>query len=222
MMALNYISKVISRNEKILSLTRAHWIYALEGVFWLVVLSAVGFIADHYFYRYVGRYAPNFVIDLGYVRFDERHTPLPWFFVGTGVIIFWQFFLVYITHQLAITNERVIHKKGLISVQIEQTDLRDIDAEDVKHGWLGWLLGYGRVRLDCRFVDDMYLPAIARPYRFVKALHVARMKNHDIDYGEDDFERNVQLIKQKKQQAMLQSRMIKLAQQLKMSFTKNS
>ena len=79
-------------------------------------------------------------------------------------------------------------------MQIEQVDLDDIRAEHVYHGWLGWLLGYGRVRLDCRLVDDVWLPAMRDPYRLIKASHMARMRHPEIQYNQEDLASNVERI----------------------------
>jgi hypothetical protein len=81
--------------------------------------------------------------------------------------------------QIALTNQRLVYKTGLLIVNTEEIDLVEIRAETVHHGLLGRLLGYGRIKLDSRFVGDVFLPAVRAPYRLVKAMNTARTHVHD-------------------------------------------
>jgi hypothetical protein len=112
-------------------------------------------------------------------------------------------------------------KTGLIFVEIDQVDLEDIRAEHVHHGLLGWLLHYGSIRLDCRFIHDVKIPAIGNPYRFVEASHNARLKHPRIAYGEDEFSSNLKLIEHKKSEAHPQITQ-KMKNAFKISFWKSA
>lgn len=217
---MGYIRKVITSDEKLLAIFRPHWIYAFEGLLSFAVLTAAGFILDYYLYEYFGQHAIKFKIDLWVVQFDEHHTPIPWAAAFCGFAIFWSLFLAYISAEVGLTNQRIIYKRGLIFIEIDQIDLEDIRAEHVMHGWFGWLLGYGRIRLDCRFVDDVWLPAIRNPYRLVKASHTARMRHPGIDYSQDDLNSNLRLIEQQRQQAKFKEKIGKLKQDMKKGFVR--
>ncbi len=219
---MSYIRKVISDQEKLVGVARAHWMYCVQGIVWFAVLSGIGFAAEYYLYAYAGLKAMSFHVDLGLVQFDERHTPIPWIFMAAGFAVFMPLFLVYISTEVGLTNDRVIHKKGLFFIHVEQTDLHDIEAEDISHGWFGWLFGYGRVRLDCRFVDDMYLPYMKNPYKFLKRLHVLRMKHPDLDYDEEALRVNIKGIEDRKRDAEERVRLKRFAVRLLSSFSKAS
>lgn len=197
---MSYVRKIINTDEKLLSVSRPHWIYLFEGIFWFISLTVIGFIADLYFYKYVGSHAVRFDIDLWIVQFNELRTPIPWCFSFTGFAIFYPLFLSYISAEIGLTNERIIYKHNLIFIEVEQVDLEDIRAEHVSHGWLGWLLGYGRIRLDCRFLDDVRLPAIRNPYRLIKTMHTARMRHPHIDFTDEMLNENLERLKQKANQ----------------------
>ncbi len=207
---MSYIRKVITTDEKLLAIIRPHWIYLIEGIFWFAILTALGIIGSQYFYDYVGTHAIKFKIDLWLIQFDQRNTPIPWAFAFTGFAVFWPLFLAYISSEVGLTDQRVIYKRGLIFVEIEQVDLQDIRAEHVSHGWLGWLLGYGKIRLDCRFIDDLWLPAMRDPYKLIKASHTARMKHPQIDYSPGDLDLNLEMIEQQKRKAYLHGKIGKL------------
>lgn len=219
---MSYIRKVIGNDEKLLATFRPHWIYFLEGLLALGALSAIGFLIDYYLYAFFTHNAVKFNVDLYFLVFNERFTPIPWIFVFTGFAIFIPLFLVFISTEVGLTNQRIIHKRGLIFIQIDQADLEDIRGEHVIHGWFGWLLGYGRVRLDCRFVEDILLPALSNPYKLVKASHSARLKNPAIEYGHDEFWANMEKIERARSEAREKSKLNMLKQKMKGNFGKAS
>ncbi|MCB1839136.1 MAG: PH domain-containing protein [Alphaproteobacteria bacterium] len=219
---MSYIRKVIGTDEKLLATFRPHWIYFLEAVICLVGLSAIGFLIEYYLYAFFTHNAYKFNVDLWLVTFTERNTPIPWIFVLTGLAVFIPLFLVYISTEVGLTNQRVIYKRGLIFIEVDQVDLEDIRAEHVIHGWFGWMFGYGRVRLDCRFVDDIILPAIRNPYRLVKASHTARMKHPLIEYGHDEFWSNMEQIEKLRDESRVRHKLKMLKEKMKGSFGKAS
>lgn len=213
-----YITKTISKQEKLILLTRLHWIYFVQALIWFGIIVTVGLIADHYFYLYVAQYATSFSVDLALVKFTENSPFLIWLFGLAAFTLTWPQILTYISTEIGVTSERIIHKKGLIFIQVEQFDLEDIRGEDVIHGWLGWALKYGRIHLDCRFVDDVYLPAIPKPYRLVKASHEARMFNPAISYTPDEYRRNLEKIEQRRAEATVKIKMRTLGERTKAKF----
>ena len=215
---MGYIRKVITKEEKLLSIIRPHWSYLVEGLFWFAGLTILGIIINHYFYEYVGLHAIKFKVDLWILQFDQRHTPIPWAFALTGFGVFWPLFLAYISAEVGLTEQRIIYKRGLMFIQIEQVDLEDIRAEHVSHGWLGWLLGYGRIRLDCRFIDDVWLPAMRDPYKLIKASHTARMKHPQIEYTPDNLTLNLEAIERQKQKAYIKGKIKRLKTNIKTGF----
>jgi hypothetical protein len=195
---VSYVRKVVSNQEKLLCVFHASWSYVAEGLFWFITLITAGLIIDHYFYQYVG---PNTFLNIDFwsVHLGFKLSGISIIFAVIGLAILGTLSIVYISSEIGLTDQRVIYKKGLIFIQVDQVDLEDIRAEQVFHGWFGWLLGYGRVRLDCRFIHDIWLPTIHDPYRLVKASHNARLKHPLIEYGQDEFQANLQRIETQKQ-----------------------
>lgn len=181
-----YVHKVISPQEKILVIARPHWIYLAEGLLFLIGMVIAGFVADYYLYQLM---AGNRIMtfDQGLFQYIPSPFIIPGLFGIIGLGIFWPLLLVYASAEVGLTDQRIIYKKGLFFIEIDQVDLEDIRAEQVHHGWLGWMLKYGKVHLDCRFVGDVWLPAIAKPYRLLKTIHIARMRHPDIDYDHRDL-----------------------------------
>lgn len=217
---MSYVRKVISNQEKLLCIFRPHWVYVLDGVLWFLALTFAGFVVDHYFYQYVG---PDtlFKINFWSVHFGVAFSGIFLIFFVTGIAVFWTFFIIYISSEVGLTDQRVLSKRGLFLIQVDQVDLEDIRAEHVFHGLLGWLLGYGRIRLDCRFIDDVWLPRIPNPYRLVKASHSARLKHPLIEYGHDELQANIQNIETERQEKRkIKTNIALLKQLIKFQFNK--
>lgn len=191
---MSYVRKVTSANERLLAIFSPHWIYVLEGFLWFFALLIIGLIIDHYFYKFVGPDTLAVNVNIEHFKFNGRLTGISTIFAVIGLAILWVQTLIFVSSEIGLTDQRIIHKKGLVFIQVDQVDLEDIRAEQVFHGWLGWLLGYGRIHLDCRFIQDVWLPAISQPYRLVKASHTARLKHPLIEYGLDEFQGNMESI----------------------------
>lgn len=182
---MSYIKNILGKHERLVSMTRLHWIYILEGVFWLVLFIGLGLSYDHLLYRYGGM--RGYIHDLfaGYaLPFVVPFSPLAVTSFVIGIYLFWILLLKYICTEIVLTDRRLIFKQGLIRVEIEETDLSEVHAEHIRHGLLGYFLGYGRVHLDCRFVDDIFLPAIRKPMKLVRAIQTVKGATRD-DLAED-------------------------------------
>lgn len=169
-----YVSRLISPEEKLYEIWGLHWIYIAKGVlvFILVLLSA--------------RTAEANMLK-GLMLVSEQISafdPAP--IVGMMVVVKRFFILAgffYIAHQvvkvmtteIGMTSRRVIYKYGFIFVNIKDIDVEEIRGERADMGWLGALLGYAYIFLDCRFIGDVKLPAIYSPDKFMKLLHKIRV-----------------------------------------------
>ncbi|HEY0901825.1 MAG TPA: PH domain-containing protein [Micavibrio sp.] len=169
---MSFIAKhIVNADERIIYMARLHWICVLEGFVWFVLFWGLGiYISDWLSSLQVSHNA------LGHLMIgDYKITPrLSWFLymmLGGGSVMFLTHLTKLLSTEIALTNRRIIYKTGLLFTESEEIDLHEIRAEKVKHGILGRVLNYGRVYLDCRFVGDITLPRIRKPYRFLKSMH---------------------------------------------------
>lgn len=167
-----FIDRVVGPDEKLIGILSVHWIYAVRGLIWFFVFAGGGKFIDYQIARLVynnpGLQTNQALIIVGdYI-----------FYIGTaiGVVLCLLFLVMYLTTELGLTTQRVIYKRGLLMVDVKESDLEEIKAADVDNGFLGRILNYGYINFDARFVANVTLPAIADPYRFVKALNEARTK----------------------------------------------
>lgn len=169
-----YLKNVLEPSEKLVCFGGLHWIYLSSGLTYLLVLAAIGWGADYGLWHYLGRFVPDYEIDTGLFRFGLREGWIGWLFTICGLVIFLTQFLRYVTTAVIITSMRVIQKEGWINIRIDGTDISDVRGVHVDQGWLGRFLNYGKIRLDCRFIDDVNIPYVKDAYKFTR--HIQHVK----------------------------------------------
>lgn len=177
-----YVHKILSDDEKLISISKLHWIYPLEGMLIFILFFVAGALADHFLEVYTGKSSVPMHISVGWLLIDNASGPFKWLLGIAGFAVFCPLFLAYISTEVGLTDKRLIYKKGVLFIEVQELDLEDIRAENIIHGWFGWLFRYGKIQFDCRFVNSLFIPAVKNPYRLIKASHIARMKRPDFDF----------------------------------------
>jgi hypothetical protein len=175
---MSFIAKhIIGPDERLVGIARAHWIYVVIGTFWALVVLVVGGILRDFVMQYG---LPNTLFNSVYIL-GYHLGPGSWWLTGifaaTAFGLFLVFLIQYLSIEVGLSTRRVIRKSGLIAVEVQEIEIEEIDAARISHGWLGALFGYGAIFLDCRFVGDVRLPTIRRPYQFLRALHKVQSQN---------------------------------------------
>lgn len=155
-----FIDRIISPDEKLIGILPIHWIYGARGIAWFTLWITIGAVLA-YAIRSTG---------------VAGTLPFAVFFVCfmIGLVLMLSFVLMLLTTELGLTTKRVIYKKGWIRVDVRESDLEEIKAAQIDNGLLGRILNYGYINFDARFVENVALPAIADPYRYLKAFNEAR------------------------------------------------
>ncbi len=169
-----YVRKMLAPEEQMIGIARLHWIYVIKGLAWFLALAAAGWLMNEAIMRglfFLGTMTKNFAMPAALLSLSHN---IMLFMMGGGILIFMMFVIKVLVTEVALTTQHVIHKEGLLFVNVKQVDIVEILGESLDLGHLGRLLGYGYLKLDCRFIGDVNLPAIENPERFLRALHHAR------------------------------------------------
>ncbi len=169
-MIMSFIDKVIGPDEKLVGVSAIHWIYAAIGIFWMAGFLILGLYLDSWGIVPVIYYPGN----PGVIATSIMGHTAFWVCTLLGVLLFLLYFIMMVTTEIGLTNKRIIYKRGWIFVKVSEADLEEMKAAGVNNGILGRLLNYGYIQLDARFIDNLNIPAIADPYRFVKAVNEIR------------------------------------------------
>jgi hypothetical protein len=191
-----YVQQSLGPKEEILMGARFHWMYTLQAIVWILFGIALG-IAIGYFVIWwdisseMRRLYPNLPDELwerawsqvvqrrgGYLKMVwelnviVRMGILTLFIVG--LYLFAHMMLIKATTEIAVTNERIIYKKGLIARHIGELNVDRIEGVSVQQGILGRFLNYGRVCIRGMGVGEVMLPPIESPIEFRKAINEAK------------------------------------------------
>lgn len=173
---MSFIAKHISNHdERIVYISRVHWIYLLKGFFWFCLLTITGGFLNFFLWYGLAKFAAATQYPVLFPEDLTKEYALFFLMLVTGAMVFWLYFLKFIGTEVAVTNHRIIYKTGFFFVTVEELELAEIKEERVEHGILGALLNYGEVHLDSRFVGDLIMPAIKTPYKLLKYVNKVRI-----------------------------------------------
>ena len=79
------------------------------------------------------------------------------------------------TTEMAVTDRRLIYKRGWIFRTTEELSLRRIEEVNLRQGILGRILGYGTVQVQGMGGSDIRLPSMGDPMRFKRELQEAQV-----------------------------------------------
>lgn len=147
---MGYIKQSLGANEVVHYRARMPFIRRAFG--WLILLVALVAAGVLYFHRLLLLAAAVSAI---------------------GGILFLMVMVPVWTTEIAVTNHRLIFKRGLFSRAAADLQLRAIEQVGLKQGVLARLLNMGRIDVHGTGVDDVHLPAIADPVALQRSIQEA-------------------------------------------------
>ena len=152
---MSYVDRSLIPGETVQARARLHWYL----YFWTFVVMALG-IAGVIVFRDKWLFAAPFAVVAIYGGARWLH----------ALVIGW-------TTELAVTNFRVIAKRGLIQRETVEQILNRVDSIEVSQSLLGRVLDYGSIMITGTGVTHTPLAMIADPLGFRRAVHMAIEKH---------------------------------------------
>ena len=124
---MSYVKSVLQADEQIRYLTNIHWIIYIPGVALLVVAALV----------------------YGFALTEEGGRPL-WIAIAgvlavLAALTLFQAWFRRFTTEIAVTNRRIIYKRGFISRDTIEMQMDKVESVDVQQSVWGRILGYGDI-----------------------------------------------------------------------------
>lgn len=91
-----------------------------------------------------------------------------------GVMKFAQMLVIKITTEIAVTNSRLIYKRGLIARSVGEMNIDRIESISVQQSFWGRVFNFGRLIIRGMGVGELIMPNLAEPIRFRRAIEKAR------------------------------------------------
>ena len=141
---MSYVQHVLQPGEQIRQVSSLHWIIYWPGVAVLLLAVVAYWLSDT-------RLLPGI----------WRYTAYALALVGVALLI-QQWFRWWVT-EIAVTNRRVIYKKGLIRRQTNEMNMDKVESVQIDQSILGRMLDYGNVKILGTGEGFETLSTIARP-----------------------------------------------------------
>lgn len=172
-----YVQQSLGPDEQLVHVGEFHWMHTVTAVMSIVwsTLAAILFIGGSVYMSVNMGEMPRGIGWLDGVRL--LHPGLRIFAFLIFVFGLYQFASMMIekaTTEIAITDSRLIYKRGLIARHIGEISIDRIEGVNVLQSLLGRLLGYGRLAIRGMGVGEVVLPPIENPVGFRKAIQKAK------------------------------------------------
>ena len=91
-----------------------------------------------------------------------------------GLLKFAHMMVIKATTEIAITNTRLIFKRGLVARQVGEINIDRIEGVNVLQTIMGRIFNYGRIMVRGMGVGEVVLPPIEDPISFRRAIEKAK------------------------------------------------
>jgi uncharacterized membrane protein YdbT with pleckstrin-like domain len=191
-----YVQQSLGPDEEILMGARFHWMYTVQAVFWIFFGISIGIAVG---YGAIWWIVTSMIRDVypglpahlfeqawqeiiksqgGYLKLLwSLHPALRFSILGffiIGIFFFMHLMIVRATTEIAVTNERLIYKRGLVARDVGELSIDRIEGVSVHQSFWGRIFGYGSVSVRGMGVGEVILPPIEEPISFRKAINEAR------------------------------------------------
>jgi uncharacterized membrane protein YdbT with pleckstrin-like domain len=152
---MSYVERILQPGETVLATGRLHWVILLPSILVMVLALAIAV------------WARAAILDSGQARIAYVLAGVLMVF---GVLTFLGRLIVRWATEFAVTNRRVIVKRGLVSLHTVEMNEDKVESVDVDQTILGRLLGYGTVTIHGVGARWDPIDRIADPMKFRSAI----------------------------------------------------
>lgn len=182
-MALDYVRQSLTEDEELVHVAHFHWMYTLSAVINIVfgVGLAIGLIVGTI--QLQGILPGDFFRldvppDAGWIEMVRAVHPgvkiLAFLLLVMGLMRYAHMMIIKATTEIAITNKRLIYKRGLVARYVGEMNIDRIEGVNVLQGIWGRIFNFGRVMVRGMGVGEVVLPSIEDPIKFRKSIEKAR------------------------------------------------
>ena len=172
-----YVQQSFAPGEELVHIGSFHWMYtvhAFMAIFWGMVASIVVISGSIAVYQQLGYFPPELPFVTAVRNLHPGIRILSFVVFLLGVLSFAQMMVVKATTEIAITNNRLVYKRGLVARQVGEMSIDRIEGVNVLQSIFGRIFGYGHVAVRGMGVGEVVLPPIEDPIVFRKAIEKAR------------------------------------------------
>ncbi|MGH1455523.1 MAG: PH domain-containing protein [Alphaproteobacteria bacterium] len=174
-----YVQQSLGPDEELVHVGKFHWMYTVSAflsILWGLVLAIFIMVAAYNAYKFMGKLPSNigFFESIKIIHPGIRAFSFLMFIIG--LVKFAQMMVVKATTEIAITNNRLIYKRGLVARHVGEINIDRIEGCNVLQPVLGRIFNYGRVLIRGMGVGEVTLPPLEDPISFRRAIEEAKSR----------------------------------------------
>lgn len=179
---MDYIRQSLGEDEELVHVAHFHWSYtaaALFNVFFGTVLC-IGILVGTVVVQPMLPDMLQFDVppDAGWLDIIRAIHPgikiIAFLVFVMGLMRYAQMMIIKVTTEIAITNKRLVYKRGLIARYVGEMNIDRIEGVNVLQSFWGRIFNYGRIMVRGMGVGEVVLPPIEDPIKFRRAIETAR------------------------------------------------
>ena len=172
-----YVEQSLGPDEELVHIGKFHWMYTVQAftaILWGILGSLLIIFASVFMYVQMGTF-PEGVPWLEGAKYIHPGLRIFAFVVFIlGLLSFAQMMVQKATTEIAITNTRLVYKRGLVARSVGEISIDRIEGVNVLQTILGRIFGYGRLAIRGMGVGEVILPPIEDPIAFRKSIEKAK------------------------------------------------
>lgn len=180
-----YVQQSLAPEEKLVHVGHFHWFYDVQafmsiawGLFFAISLLAAAINLEPYLPQAISIMSVPIEMGDGWLtQLRKLHPGIKLFALLVflfGVFRFAQMLVIKATTEIAVTTSRLIYKRGLVARYVGEMNIDRIEGVSVVQSFWGRIFNFGRLMIRGMGVGELYLPSIANPLAFRRALEKAR------------------------------------------------
>lgn len=180
-----YVQQSLAPDEKLVHVGHFHWFYDVQafmsiawGLFFAISLLVAAINLEGYLPgRLTLMSVPLEMGDGWLMQLRKLHAAikmLAFLVFLFGVFRFAQMLVIKATTEIAVTTSRLIYKRGLVARYVGEINIDRIEGVSVAQTFWGRIFNFGRLVVRGMGVGEMFLPPIANPLAFRRAIEKAR------------------------------------------------
>lgn len=174
-----YVQQSLGPDEELIHVGKFHWMYtvsAFMSIFWGLIGAILIMVGAYLVYTQL-KFMPagtGFFESIKIIHPGIRAFSFLFFILG--LVKFAQMMVIKVTTEIAITNTRLIYKRGLIARQVGEISIDRIEGVNVLQSVFGRIFNFGRVMVRGMGVGEVILPPIEDPISFRRGIEEAKTR----------------------------------------------
>ena len=175
---MHYVNQSLGPDEEIVHVGKFHWFYnvsACMAIVWGFVWAFAIVFGGVYLHEFGFGPLEGENVFIKAMNLHVGFRIAGFLMILLGLLKCAQMFVVKASTEIAITNNRLVYKRGLVARRVGEISIDRIEGVNVVQGILGRIFNFGRLIVRGMGVGEVFLPPIADPIAFRKAIERARM-----------------------------------------------